>query len=1776
MKRLLFIIVWMLVMTANVSASRLSEGRTDKHWTTNPGLYGSTMTVIGVIHLNGAELRSDTYEIGAFNGEVCRGSEILNYYPAVDKYLAFFTIYGEDGDEVSFRLYSHEDDYEYIEATITDISFEEDAIIGLPSNPYVFDYTCPVYTVMCESNAESNGLVSGGGTFFKGQSCTVEAVPIGEYQFLKWTENGVQVSQNAIYSFSVETNHNLMAHFHRQVSVIATVSPAGSGTTMGGGIYYDGDLVQLSASPANRYVFANWTENGQVVSTQSTMSFIADYDRHLVANFYLDLPELHVTSISHSDFIAGQQATVSWVVSNDGNGPTPNGEVWYDRVWLSVESRVAADDNFPILLGEFPNVAALGPGESYSQTQSFNIPLTLSGPYYLFVITDAYDCHHIYWENGEVPMPYSPPPFVASESAHCSGSNCGNGSGNRVLEAMEYLHGGTSYHNNFFYEYLTIEVPPLADLQVTSILAPNTIYSGTTAQVVATVTNNGEAITNVSRWSDALYYSQSDTFDPSTAQYIGSVQHADFLNPGESYQVILTGTIPLTIYGEVYFYVHTDFYGQVYEHVANDNNVSRSEAVNVVLSPPADLIPLEIVIPSIVSTGQNLAISYTVYNQGAGNPDVSSWCDKVYLSTSPDGLESPIELKTINHYNGLASDATYTVNESIALPSSLGIGAYYVYVVVDANGQVFEYAFEDNNTLRSISALTVVKPDLAVTQIITENTLTSCYPASFSYTLKNVGEGQIADVSITDKLYVSTHSDMSGATLLTTISHTLSLTAQQSITFNVSLQVPNLGEDTYYLFVLTDVNHALNESNEENNSLSFHPLSILHQPLPDLTPTTFDIPSEIQAGSTVVVEFDVANIGEVNLININSSMEVYAVQNNQQILCPVQSQEVPASGNISILVNGTLHYRRTILVPATVTSSCNSFFVKVDDNNKVVELDESNNTYSVNAVVIDCPLPDLTVDNFSLPGSLQAGGEFTVSFDVENEGDAAMDAIVVNVAVYANWNGSLVLCPLRNQSHPAQGASFGLEIGESIHFEQIVLLPPMIDPTCTEIVVNVDPNNAILENNEENNSATATATMVAYPFDLELQSIEAPAEITAGQTCTVSWTVKNDGSCPNEAIPMFVNLNGTYHQAQSDILPYPWVDKVYFSLDDQLSDDDVCVTTQDRTLVLNPDNSYTMSCSVLAPYSVVGDSYLIAVTDCTDKTYDINRSNNTSTMQVTVLLGELPDLRISVFEVNPVLTADQTYTLNYTVVNEGDGATTLSQWKDAFYIGQVVNLVSGSLRLAECTHQGTLEVGESYSSSVEVTIPSSLSGDFYIIGFTDATSVVYEHDNESNNVFSVPVSISLPLPCDLTVVDPSYPASIVSGDEVTISWTLVNVGHNPATGRIRDAVYLSSDDEWSSDDIMLGYEETYINIAADGQLDCRLSAVVQGISQGDYHIIIKSNILRALNEATYDNNVCIGQELMNVDYPLLAIGSSVDRTMTDTQYLYYKIEVGPEFEHQTLLCQLTTTASYPGNGLYIAYESAPSMSMFDFSSNVPYAETLEILIPSLQCGNYYLLARGSAQDGQSQDVTISASIINFEILHVDADHGSNTGSLTTQVLGAKFDSIMDFRLVQGEEYFPAEKVFFSNTTESFVTFNLKDLQTGLYDVVAELPTGLVTVKDGAFTVEEGLPAELTVNIISPSSVRYGNTFTVNIEYGNIGSTDLNVSALVVVSQNGHPIALESDELHENKMMLQFETAEPNGNPDVLRPGSRGTRTIFVKASNTSSVRLGVFAIRNYY
>ena len=142
------------------------------------------------------------------------------------------------------------------------------------------------YTITVSANPTNGGTVTGGGSYNQGQQCTVSATPATGYTFLRWTENGTQVSTNANYTFTVTGNRNLVAQFQQQnYTISVSANPNNGGSVTGGGAYHYGDNCTVIATPANGYTFLRWTENGNQVSTNATYTFTVTGNRTLVAQF---------------------------------------------------------------------------------------------------------------------------------------------------------------------------------------------------------------------------------------------------------------------------------------------------------------------------------------------------------------------------------------------------------------------------------------------------------------------------------------------------------------------------------------------------------------------------------------------------------------------------------------------------------------------------------------------------------------------------------------------------------------------------------------------------------------------------------------------------------------------------------------------------------------------------------------------------------------------------------------------------------------------------------------------------------------------------------------------------------------------------------------------------------------------------------------------------------------------------------------------------------------------------------------------------------------------------------------------------------------------------------------------------------------------------------------------------------------------------------------------------------------------------------------------------
>ena len=213
------------------------------------------------------------------------------------------------------------------------------------------------YTVSVSANPTNAGTVSGGGTFQQGQTCTVHATPATNYTFVRWTENGNQVSTNANYTFVVNGNRNLVAQFQGQSYYIATTSnPNNGGTTSGNGLYHFGESCTVTATPATGYEFNNWTDNGDVASTEAAYTFTVESGRNLVANFAVQTFQITATvepaeggtAIGSGTYNYGEMVTIEVDTNED----------WAFLNWTENGSIVSEEKTFTFTATENRNFVA--------------------------------------------------------------------------------------------------------------------------------------------------------------------------------------------------------------------------------------------------------------------------------------------------------------------------------------------------------------------------------------------------------------------------------------------------------------------------------------------------------------------------------------------------------------------------------------------------------------------------------------------------------------------------------------------------------------------------------------------------------------------------------------------------------------------------------------------------------------------------------------------------------------------------------------------------------------------------------------------------------------------------------------------------------------------------------------------------------------------------------------------------------------------------------------------------------------------------------------------------------------------------------------------------------------------------------------------------------------------------------------------------------------------------------------------------------------------------
>lgn len=141
------------------------------------------------------------------------------------------------------------------------------------------------FTTSASESPAGAGAITGMGLYASNTSCTVSATPYAGWGFQKWTENGVQVSTSANYTFTVRSNRTLVANFVPAFTVTVAAYPAIGGSATGGGTFNSNASVTVRATAVSGFQFVNWTDYGTPVSASSNYTFNISADHQFQANF---------------------------------------------------------------------------------------------------------------------------------------------------------------------------------------------------------------------------------------------------------------------------------------------------------------------------------------------------------------------------------------------------------------------------------------------------------------------------------------------------------------------------------------------------------------------------------------------------------------------------------------------------------------------------------------------------------------------------------------------------------------------------------------------------------------------------------------------------------------------------------------------------------------------------------------------------------------------------------------------------------------------------------------------------------------------------------------------------------------------------------------------------------------------------------------------------------------------------------------------------------------------------------------------------------------------------------------------------------------------------------------------------------------------------------------------------------------------------------------------------------------------------------------------------
>ncbi len=969
-------------------------------------------------------------------------------------------------------------------------------------------------------------------------------------------------------------------------------------------------------------------------------------------------PDLTVDYLSASwtSADAGDSKSISTRIKNEGDSSSGSFR-W--GLYLSTDTTITTSD---IQLDTWSQ-SSISSGSSRSSTKSVTIPSSITGGYYYVgMIVDI---------NGQV-----------SESDESNNDDYDSGRA-RIYELPDLVPRTSSSSCS------TPSTGTIGDYLDSSI----------SIQYENDASNSYGQSTGAFDW--AMYLSTDSTITTSDTQ-VGSDQYSTSLSSGNYRTDSLSSStrIPSSLNAGTYYWGYILDVNSDVDESSESNNIRTCGQITL----QEDLPDIEATSVSTSSSsvvmGETITVQYRIDNVGTDYSGSFYW--KLYLSSDSTISTSDVYVDefSVSSINGGSYRSGYEY--SVTIPTGMSSGYHYLGMIADNRDTVNELD-ETNNIVSSSSRIDIEEPaDLVPDSPSGPSTGQSGQQVSLSWRIDNTGD----DTSgwFYWEMYISTDSTITTSdTKLGSTQQVSSISGGSYRSGTMSASLPsNLAQGTYYFGIIVDTTSRITEGDETNNIEVGNSIYI-SAPDYDLEATSISVDSgyrQVCEGSDIYITLSVTNLGADNAGShyyealVSTGNSASAIYTGTSLGYASGTPNVPSYTHTSMLAT----------LPTSITPGTYYVGLYVDYGDYISESNENNNIIATNSAqltVIDCG-PDLEPTSVSGPSSGVRGGTAQVSLQISNIG--MEDISNVDYSIYLSSDTSIsgsgndVLIGSDVTGTITQGGAWTGSVNLGI--------PSNLGDGCWYWGIMVDPNNSIVEMNENNNVMSSSGQFCLEQADIIIDSVGHSDNAVSGQSTSVFINLSNIGGsdAPSFAVQLLL------------------------SLDAQAGTDDTQVDSF-RVNPLNSGSSIEIIRDVLIPGQHIGDFHWVVIVDTSSEVAEDDESNNAAASPSFTISSPARDLLAAWIESPVTAEPGQTVSIQWSAENLGqeDLAFDIEIW-----LSEDRSLGNGDIRLSQSRVQSLMS-GSTIVDSQVVNLVGDVDGVWWVVLVIDSAAEHFE-DDESNNI----------------------------------------------------------------------------------------------------------------------------------------------------------------------------------------------------------------------------------------------------------------------------------------------------------------------------------------------------------------------------------------------------------------------------------------------------------